>query len=84
MTEELIIGGIYQHYKGNFYKLLNFGRLEASLEEVVIYQALYNSHEFGKNAIWVQSKDNFLEEVKFDEKTVPRFKFLKATSNQQF
>lgn len=82
--EKLIIGGIYQHYKGNLYKLLNIGRLEESLEKAVIYQALYDSEEFGKNAVWIRKESNFLEDVKFDGKIVPRFKFLEVTANQQF
>lgn len=67
---------MYQHYKGPLYKLLHLGRLEESLEEVIVYQALYNSEEFGNNAIWVRKKNVFLEEVDFNGKKVPRFKYI--------
>lgn len=75
--EELVIGGIYQHYKGPLYKLLHLGRLEENLEEVVIYQALYDSKEFGNNSIWVRKKNVFLEEVNFNGEKVLRFKHIK-------
>jgi hypothetical protein len=75
--EELIIGGTYQHYKGPLYKLLHIGRLEENLEDVVIYQALYDSQEFGNNSIWVRKKKVFLEEIDFNGKKVPRFKYIK-------
>lgn len=82
--EELIIGGIYKHYKGNLYQLLHLGKLEENLSDVVIYQALYESKEFGKNAVWVRKKENFLEDVVFNGEKVPRFKFLKITRNNPF
>jgi hypothetical protein len=76
--EKLVIGGTYQHYKGSLYKLLHLGKLEKNLEEVVIYQALYDSKEFGNNAIWVKEKSNFLEEVEFNGELIPRFKYLEG------
>ena len=45
------------------------------MKEVVIYKALYNS-KFGKNALWVRLKKEFLEEVKIDGKKISRFEFL--------
>lgn len=74
--EKLVIGGTYQHYKGPLYKLLHLGRLEENKEEVVIYQALYDSEEFGNNSIWVRRKNVFLEEVILNGKKVPRFKHI--------
>jgi hypothetical protein len=74
--EKLIIGGKYKHYKGNFYKLLNLGRLEENLEEVVVYQGLYDSEEFGNNPVWIRKKSSFLEEVDFKREKVPRFKYI--------
>ncbi|MGY4884004.1 MAG: DUF1653 domain-containing protein [Nanobdellota archaeon] len=74
--EKLVIGGIYQHYKGKLCKLLNLGKLEEDLDEVVIYQELEYSREYGNNPIWVRRKNIFLEEVEFNGKTVPRFKYL--------
>lgn len=63
--------GKYQHYKGNFYEVIALGKLEETQEEVVIYRALY-----GDNSVWVRKKNVFLENVKIDEKEVPRFRFV--------
>jgi len=73
--EELVIGGMYQHYKGHLCKLLCLGRLEETLEEAVIYQDLSDSEEYGKDAIWVRRKSVFLEEVDSNGRKVLRFKY---------
>lgn len=63
--------GTYKHYKGNTYRTLDVGRHSETLEEVVIYQALYGDHD-----IWVRPLSLFLETVEWEGKTVPRFTFL--------
>jgi len=68
--------GKYQHYKGNFYEVIGVGRHSETLDELVIYRALYDSKEFGKNAIWVRPKEMLLEKVIVNNKEVPRFKFI--------
>jgi len=66
--------GKYRHYKGNFYEVIGVGRHSETLEEVVVYRALYES-EYGKNSLWVRPKAMFLEEVVLEGGKVPRFKF---------
>jgi len=68
--------GKYRHYKGKFYRVIGIGRHSETLEELVIYRALYESKKFGKNALWVRPKEMFLEKVIVDGKKVPRFKFI--------
>ena len=60
--------GRYRHYKGNFYEVLGTARHSETLEELVVYRALYG--EFG---LWVRPKAMFLEKVVVDGKPVPRF-----------
>ena len=67
--------GKYQHYRGNFYELIGIARHSETLEEMVVYRALYES-EFGKNVLWVRPKAMFLETVEHEGKRVPRFKFI--------
>ncbi|MDP3734448.1 MAG: DUF1653 domain-containing protein [Nanoarchaeota archaeon] len=67
--------GKYKHYKGNFYQVIGMGRHSETLEELVIYKALYDS-EFGKNALWIRPKAMFLEEVTVNGTKVPRFLFV--------
>lgn len=68
--------GKYQHYKGNFYEVLGVARHSETLEELVVYRALYDSKEFGRNALWVRPKEMFLETVTIDGRKIPRFKYV--------
>lgn len=75
IMEDLKLGK-YQHYKGKFYEVIGVARHSETLEELVVYRALYDSEEFGKNALWVRPKSMFLENVNVDGKEVPRFKYV--------
>ncbi len=66
--------GIYEHYKGKQYEVIGLARHSETLEELAIYKALYNSEEFGNNALWARSKSMFFESVNIDGKEIPRFK----------
>lgn len=67
--------GKYKHYKGNLYEVIAIGRHSETLEELVIYKALYDS-EFGRDAIWIRPKAMFQEEVMVEGKKIPRFQFV--------
>ena len=67
--------GKYQHYKGNFYEVIGIARYSETLEELVVYRALYES-EFGKNALWVRPKAMFMENVIIEGKKIPRFTLI--------
>ena len=68
--------GRYVHYKGKQYEVIGFARHSETLEELVIYKALYASEEFGNNALWARPKSMFLETVNIDGKEIPRFKCI--------
>ena len=68
--------GNYEHYKGESYEVIGIARHSRTLEELVIYRALYDSGEFGDKALWARSKEEFLEIVNVDGKEVPRFKYI--------
>ena len=68
--------GKYKHYKGKFKEVIGVARHSETLDELVVYKALYNSEEFGENALWVRPKAMFLEMVNVDGKEIPRFEFV--------
>jgi len=73
---EEIKNGKYRHFKGGLYEVIGTARHSETLEEMVVYRALYGSKEFGDNALWARPKKNFLEKVIVDEKERPRFEYL--------
>lgn len=60
--------GIYKHYKGNLYKVIGTARHSESMEELVVYQALY-----GEMGLWVRPLSMFKETILVDGKYVKRF-----------
>jgi hypothetical protein len=70
--EEIKLGK-YQHFKGKEYEVIGIARHSETLEEFVVYKALYES-EFEKNTLWIRPKKMFLELVDLKGKKVPRFK----------
>lgn len=66
--------GTYQHYKGKMYEVIGVARHSESLDEFVVYRALYDSEEFGKNALWIRPKQMFMENIVVNGKQVPRFR----------
>ena len=71
MQRKLAAGKKYRHYKGKDYLVLYQAKHSETLEDLVVYQALY-----GERGIWVRPLDMFLEQVEVDGKLVERFKEL--------
>ena len=53
--------GIYQHYKGKYYQVIGLARHSETLEELVVYQALYGGCD-----LLVRLSKMFGEEVLID------------------
>ena len=68
--------GKYKHYKGKEYEVIGLARHSETLEELIIYKALYESDEFGANALWARPKDMFFESTIVEGKKVPRFQYI--------
>lgn len=63
--------GKYIHFKGNEYELLYTAKHSETLEEMVVYKALY-----GDRDIWVRPGSMWEEEVLHNNKKVKRFSYL--------
>lgn len=61
----------YRHFKGNIYRLVGIAKDSETLEEMVVYQAMY-----GDGQMWVRPKEMFFGEVVRDGKRMPRFQEL--------
>lgn len=64
---EVVIGGIYKHFKGKLYKVINIGydsetNNDQFPKKLVIYEALYDDHK-----IWVRPYDMFISKVDKDK-----------------
>lgn len=66
----------YRHYKNKDYELLYIGKHSDTLEDYVVYQALYESEEFWKNMIWVKPLHEFIKTVVIDGQEIPRFAYI--------
>jgi len=62
--------GIYKHYKGNRYELLEVATHSETLEKMVVYRALY-----GDGEVWVRPASMWNEEVEVDGRKVLRFEY---------
>ena len=64
--------GIYRHYKGNLYQLIAVAKHSETLEDVVVYRALYGEGEY-----WVRPLSMWGETVLVDGKSVARFEYVR-------
>jgi hypothetical protein len=63
--------GKYRHFKGNEYEVLYIAKNSETLEDMVVYRALY-----GEGEIWVRPANMWNEVIERDGKRVKRFTFL--------
>ena len=60
--------GLYRHFKGKTYRVVEVARHSETLEELVVYWD-------EKSQLWVRPKQMFLEKVTVKGKKVPRFEY---------
>ena len=63
--------GRYRHFKGGEYRVLGTARHSETLEELVVYQALY-----GERGLWVRPAAMWNEHVERDGYSGPRFTYI--------
>ena len=63
--------GVYRHYKGNQYEVIGFAKHSETLEDMVVYKALY-----GEGGTWVRPLSMWGNPIEVDVKTVKRFEYV--------
>lgn len=67
--------GIYQHFKGERYRVIGVGRHSETELPLVCYQCLYGDFD-----LWLRPLDNFLSPAEVDGVAVTRFEWLQPLS----
>ena len=63
--------GKYRHFKGNYYEVIGVAHHSETMEEMVVYRALYAEH-----GLWVRPASMWEEVVDRDGYHGPRFQFV--------
>jgi len=69
--------GTYRHYKGNEYEVIGFSKHSETLEDMVIYKALY-----GDGGTWVRPFSMWNNPIEMDGRTVKRFEYIGEPNRQ--
>ncbi len=67
----MIKTGKYRHFKGNEYEVLCVAKHSETLEEMVVYRALY-----GEGGVWVRPAAMWEKEIERDGKRFKRFEYI--------
>ena len=71
MKKTPIFLGKYRHFKGNEYEVIGIAKHSETLEDLVVYRALY-----GEKELWVRPLSMWTKTVIHDGKEHPRFVYL--------
>ena len=63
-----VTAGIYRHFKGNRYEVIEIATHSETAEKFIVYRALY-----GDNGLWIRPVEMFDETIVRDGKTLKRF-----------
>ena len=67
----MIKKGIYKHFKGQLYEVIDVARHSETEEEYVVYRTLY-----GDRSTWVRPLAMFSEMIEHEGQTSKRFEFV--------
>jgi hypothetical protein len=61
--------GVYRHYKGGDYEVIEICRHSETLEPMVVYRALY-----GERGLWARPHAMWSEQITINGQKLPRFR----------
>ena len=71
--------GIYQHYRGMRYRVLGMAKHSETLEDLVVYEALYDNKV---SKTWARPLAMFLDKIEKDGELINRFEFVGEDKEQ--
>ena len=82
--EEICIGKVYRHFKGNYYFIENIGYDSETTERLVIYKPIYS--RIDNRSLWIRPEKMFFEKIDKNRtdnitKQEIRFKLVEELSN---
>ncbi len=63
--------GKYKHFKGGLYEVIGTAKHSETLEEFVVYKALY-----GEGGLWIRPKGMWNETIERNGKSFKRFEYI--------
>ena len=69
---QCLVGREFRHFKGGHYRLEGFAKDSETLEERVVYRALYGEG----GGLWVRPAKMFFETIERDGKKMKRFELV--------
>jgi len=73
---KIVIGGVYKHFKGDYYRVLVVGLDSESLQKFVVYESLYYNPE-KETRVWIRSLVDFMGQKELENGTkIDRFEFV--------
>lgn len=69
---EVIVGGLYKHYKNKNYVVEGVALHSETLEKMVVYRALY-----GNRQLWIRPYEMFTEKIERNGILFDRFKYIR-------
>ena len=85
MRKTVAVGQVWSHYKhpNLYYKIIAIGTNTESLEEMVVYQALFESEKWGPNKIWIRPLKMWFDKININGKEVSRFTLIQDVENNE-
>lgn len=73
MGNNMLKLGKHRHYKGKEYRVIGLAKHSETLEELVVYEALYENE---LSRLWIRPLSIFAEEIEVGGKRVKRFEYV--------
>ena len=71
------INRVYRHYKGGIYRVLAIAKHTENLEDLVVYEALYDNHQ-----IWCRPISMWNDNVEYNGMIIKRFQLIEDNNGQ--